>query len=168
MYYLASPGATEAGLDSPLLSWRVHWCTWPRSHVHLRCNLPISPSSGSTDFVDANRGADGNAPFGWESFDPSVMPNIRRINADNMWLYEWTDGVVTPTPSSRTFINAAIGGWQYGDWQLSLNKEVHTQGFCGTRTLLSGLSLPLCPGRAVACLPWCRGLVLSADWCHGI
>eukprot|EP00808_Paulinella_micropora_P027304 g3957.t1 len=40
-----------------------------------------------------------------------------------MFLYEWTSGAVTQTPNKVVFINGATGGWNYGHWEISLNKD---------------------------------------------
>ena len=51
----------------------------------------------------------------------------------NMWIYEWNDGVVSnrwPSPSSsRTLVNSAIGGWNMGHWELSLNADASVYMF---------------------------------------
>ena len=93
--------------------------------VLCRTNFTHNAASvpGSTDFVHTAPGPQ----FGWEDGGDAAYMTERQIS--NMWLYEWTDGVVTTTPSSYTMINAAIGGWNYGHWELSLNANASVYMF---------------------------------------
>ena len=85
-----------------------------------RTDRSVTPSSvpGARDFV-----AEHGPGFGWDdtSFGDEDYQTGRQIN--RMWLYEWNDGVVSTTPDNKTHINSAIGGWNYGHWELSLNND---------------------------------------------
>ena len=101
--------------------------------VLCRTNFTHDAASvpGSTDFVHIH----GGRSRGW--VDDGDAEYIAHRQISNMWLYEWIDGVVTSTPSSRTMVNSAIGGWQFGHWELSLNADASVYMF-DLKTSLGG------------------------------
>eukprot|EP00036_Acanthoecidae_sp_10tr_P020616 CAMPEP_0206300052 /NCGR_PEP_ID=MMETSP0106_2-20121207/7503_1 /ASSEMBLY_ACC=CAM_ASM_000206 /TAXON_ID=81532 /ORGANISM="Acanthoeca-like sp., Strain 10tr" /LENGTH=1043 /DNA_ID=CAMNT_0053730765 /DNA_START=38 /DNA_END=3170 /DNA_ORIENTATION=- len=129
-----------------------------------RTNLSHSASAvpGATDFVDANRNADGSAQFGWEDSGDADYMSSRQIS--HMWLYEWTDGVVSPRPTTRTLINSAIGGWNFGHWELGLNADASVYSF-DLKVSLGGHEGSTNAAMHRRTKTWVRGL--SAGWACG-
>ena len=107
-----------------------------------KTDLTVTPASvpGAADFIagtycqqypDLAACHAAGVITGFHGDDTLYVPSDGQTQAEyqqtrgvnRMWLYEWSNGVVSTTPDSKTHINAAIGGTNYGHWELSLNND---------------------------------------------
>eukprot|EP00927_Polykrikos_kofoidii_P062874 TRINITY_DN5766_c0_g2_i1.p1 TRINITY_DN5766_c0_g2~~TRINITY_DN5766_c0_g2_i1.p1 ORF type:complete len:715 (+),score=68.31 TRINITY_DN5766_c0_g2_i1:103-2247(+) len=90
------------------------------------------------DLVASSKDESGRPPFGWRRMDKEKPDPKKPREILNMYLLEWTGGVVTESPNSSVLVNKAIGGWRYGTWAVSLNSIATRYSFSLKTTIYGG------------------------------
>eukprot|EP01124_Arcella_intermedia_P009204 TRINITY_DN15990_c0_g1_i1.p1 TRINITY_DN15990_c0_g1~~TRINITY_DN15990_c0_g1_i1.p1 ORF type:complete len:651 (+),score=9.85 TRINITY_DN15990_c0_g1_i1:31-1983(+) len=88
--------------------------------VLCRSSLTAKDVPGAVDLLQVALNQTGSVPFGWSatSITNASDPNYRIV--DQMFLLEFSGGL-SASPSSTVMVNHAIGGWNYGHWEVALN-----------------------------------------------